>query len=122
MDISKVKFEEFPNGVVKASISDCRYDAINKINRKFVATTTSAIEIDSTWNKASKEYRMNNTYSAIAKCSQDDEYSFEVGKKIALKKLNEKYNRSIDKRIARFLMHMDQVCKSLDKYFENRTF
>ena len=122
MDISRVEFKEFPNGVVKATISGCTYDALNKINRKFMATTTSAIEIDNTWAKASKEYMMNNTYTAIARCSKDDAYSFEEGKKIALKRLTEKYNRSVDKRIARFLIHMDKVCKSLDKYFENRTF
>lgn len=122
MDISKVRFDEFPNGVVKATISGCSYDALDKINRKFMATTTSAIEIDKTWAKAGKDYLMNHTYTAIARCSKDDTYSFEEGKKIALKRLTEKYNRSVDKRIARFLMHMDQVCKSLDKYFENRTF
>ena len=122
MDISRVEFKEYPNGVVKASIHGCRHDALDKINRKFVATTTSAIEVTDAWSRAAKDYYMNNTYTAIARCSNDDTYSFEEGKKIALKRLTEKYNRSVDKRIARFLMHMDKVCKSLDKYFENRTF
>ena len=119
MDTNRVVFEEFPNGVVKASISGCTFDALNKINRKFVSTVTASIEIADTWTKAAKKYKMNSTYSAIARCMQGDEYSFEEGKKIALKKLNEKYNKSMDKRINLFLKHIKQVCNNTEEYMKN---
>ena len=119
MDISRVEFKEFPNGVVKATIDSCRYDALDKINRKFVATVTSSINIDDIWSKTANKYWMNNTYTAIARCMQGDEYSLEEGKKIALKKLNEKYNKSMDKRINLFLTHMKQVCSNIEEYMKN---
>ena len=37
MKIERVKFEEFPGGIVKASVSGCRYDAMDKINGSMVA-------------------------------------------------------------------------------------
>lgn len=119
MDVKRVEFKEFPNGVVKATISGCTYDALNKINRKFVATVTSSVELSDTWNKSAKQYYMNHTYTAIARCMQGDEYSLEEGKKIALKKLNEKYNKSMDKRINLFLTHMKQVCSNTEEYMKN---
>ena len=123
MDNSRVKFEEFGNGVVKASISDCRFDAIDYINDKIVQPVTSAIQVKENFkNNSFEKYLMKHTYSAIARCSNDDSYSFEEGKKIALKRLSEKYTKSLDRRVALFFQHMNQVCKNLDVYFEHRTF
>ena len=121
MKIDRVKFEEFPGGIVKASVSGCRFDAIDKINGKFVATTTSAIEFGSNvWSKAHRYYIMNDTYSAIARCAPEDEYDFEIGKKVAMKKLNDKYHRSMDRRIARFKNDVTKMIQNLDKYFEDK--
>lgn len=119
MKIERVKFEEFPGGIVKASVSGCRFDAMDKINGKFVATTTSAIEFGSNvWSKAHKHYIMNDTYSAIARCAPEDEYNFEVGKKIAMKKLNDKYHRSLDRRIVRFKNDVTKMLQNVEQYFE----
>lgn len=121
MKIDRVKFEEFPGGIVKASVSNCRYDALDKINSKFIATATSALNLDChTWSKAGKNYLMNNTYVAIARCAPDDEYDFEMGKKIAMKKLNDKYHHSMDRRISRFENDMNKVMESLSQYFQYR--
>ena len=120
MDTNKVVFKEFPGGVIKASISGCTYDALDKINRKFMATVTSSVKISSNyWSKAVKKYWMNDSYTAIARCMHGDTYSYEEGKKIALKKLNEKYNKSMDKRINLFLQHIKQVCSNTEEYMKN---
>ena len=64
---------------------------------------------------------MPNTYTAIARCMPGDEYDFEVGKRVAIKKLSEKYNKAVDKRVARFAKHMTMVVESANKYLENKT-
>lgn len=122
MNINRVEFKECGNGVVKATINDCTYDALEKLNRKFIAPSTSDIEIDNHWDARNNEYLMRYSYSAIARCSADDEYDFEVGKRIAAKRLAEKYNKAVDRRLAKFLVHMNKALKSMDKYFEGRTF
>lgn len=119
MDDNRITFEEFPNGVVKATITGCRYDALNKINRKFVSPVTSALQITDTWNKVSEKYLMRNTYCAIARCDKDDVYSFEQGKKLAKKRLAEKYNKSMDKRITLFLKHIQMMCDRTEEYVNN---
>lgn len=121
MDDNRITYEEFPNGVVKATISRCRHDALDKINRKFVATVTSAIEISDAWSSAAEKYFMKNTYYAIARCDKDDVYSFEEGKKLAKKRLAEKYNKSMDKRINLFLKHIQQMCSNTEEYVSKHT-
>lgn len=121
MNVDRIEFMECGNGVVKATIYGCKYDAMDKLNSKFIAPSTSDIRIEDRWCK-DNHYLMRNSYSAIARCMDGDEYDFEVGKRIAAKKLAEKYNKAIDKRMARFLIHMDKTLKAMDKYFDGRTF
>ena len=122
MDVSRVEYkEDKENRVVVAKISGIRDDAINKINDNFVNTVTSKIYFCDNWDREHK-YTMPYSLKAVARCMDGDEYSYEKGKQIALKKLTEKYNRSVDKRIFRFLKDMDLVLKNIDKYFEGRTF
>ena len=122
MNVSKVEFKELKDkGIVIAQIGNIRYDAIDKINRNFVDTVTSKIGVDTHWDRGN-EYTMPHSLKAIARCAPNDTYDFEVGKKIALKKLTEKYESGINKRIARFRGHMAQVCSNIDKYFETRNF
>ena len=121
MDDNRITYEEFPNGVVKATITGCRHDALDKINRKFVAPVTASIEITDAWSHAAEKYFMKNTYYAIARCDKEDVYSLEKGKKLAKKRLAEKYNRSIDKRINLFLKHIKQMCENTEEYVSKHT-
>ena len=123
MKLENVKFQECGNGVIRATTAkNCRYDAIDKINKKFIATSTSNIVIDFGHYCNDNPYLMKDNYTAIARCGEGDEYDVEIGKRIALKRLSEKYNSALNKRIARFLTDMDKSLKSMDKYFEGRTF
>jgi hypothetical protein len=121
MNIDRVEIKECGNKVIKATIYGCKYDAIDKLNRKFIAPSTSDISFAATW-KNDNGYLMRNSYSAIARCDKEDTYDFEVGKRIATKKLAEKYNKAIDRRMAKFLIHMNKALESMDKYFDGRTF
>lgn len=121
MNIDRVEFKECGNGVVKATIYGCRYDALDKLNRKFIAPSTSDIRIEDSWCK-DNGYLMRPSYSAIARCAEDDTYDFEVGKRVAAKRLAEKYNKAIDRRMAKFLIHMNKTLENMDKYFDGRTF
>lgn len=121
MNTNRIEIKECGHGVIKATIYGCRFDAIDKLNRKFIAPSTSDIEINNQWNK-DNGYLMRDSYSAIARCAADDTYDFEVGKRIAIKRLAEKYNKAVDRRMAKFLVHMNKTLESMDKYFEGRTF
>ena len=123
MDVRRVEIKEIKEaGVIKATIRHCNYDAIHKINDNFMFTATSSLNVDSPfgfYNK-SKYYMMPYSYSAIARCMPGDEYDFETGKRIAIKKLSEKYNKGIDKRVARFAKDMAKAVESANKYLENK--
>ena len=117
MNTNRIEFKECGNGIIKATVYGCKYDALDKINRKFIAPSTSDIEIGYMWKK-DNEYLMRNSYSAIARCCADDTYDVEIGKQIATKKLSEKYNRAMDRRIARFAKHMKKSVDAMNKYMQ----
>lgn len=124
MDINRVEFQEIPSqGVVIARIRGTRYDAIDLINKKFVAHATSKIIIEpASYGGTDNRYLMPNSYKAVARCHPDDTYNFETGKRIALNKLIDTYHSGLDRRYALFLEDMDKVLKKMDVYFEGRTF
>ena len=47
----------------------------------------------------SQKFMMPYAMKAVARCIPEDEFSVEEGKKIALKKLTEKYNNSLDRHL-----------------------
>lgn len=121
MDHSKVTYKkDMVNKVVIAEIEDIQFDAFKKINKNFVSTVTSKIHLipvsDST------EYLMPYKMKAVARCVDGDKFNYEKGKQIALRKLDEKYENAVNKRIARFLMDMNSVLTEIDKYFVNKKF
>ena len=120
MNTNRVEIKEFKDsGIVKATIYDCRYDAIDKLNTKFIAPSTSDVVITQMCN-IDNSYLMRYSYSAIARCMPGDEYDFEVGKRIAIKKLSEKYNHALDRRFARFAKHMSKSVDAVNKYLEKK--
>lgn len=120
MNTNRVEIKEFKDSkIVKATIYGCKYDAIDKLNSKFIAPSTSDVIVSQMYNK-DNSYMMRNTYSAIARCMPGDEYDFEVGKRIAMKKLSEKYNNALDRRIARFAKHMSKSVDAVNKYLDKK--
>ena len=95
--------------VVIATIKNIQNDAVNAFNDKFVAHATSSLWIGANW--CDQKFMMPYALKAVARCLPEDEFSVEEGKKVALKKLTEKYNNSLD----RHLKHIyDAFYKCLD--------
>ena len=123
MDVSRVEYLHFPvQGIVVAKIEGCAWDAVDEINNKFIQPSTSALFIDWKMGRKHAEFKMPHSFKAIARCHEEDEYDEKKGESIALKKLTDKYQSSLNKRFYLFLKYMDKSLKIMDKYFEGKTF
>lgn len=121
MDISRVTFKELPeHGIIIAEIRDTAFDAEFEFNRKFLAQSTASLEL---WTKMGDEkFRMPKMFRAIARKHPDDEWNVEVGKRIALNKLIDKYEASKNKHLANIMVYMDKTLETLSKALENKKF
>lgn len=118
MNIDRVTFKVFPeHRVVVAEISNCTYDAKDTIN-SIVASSTSAFCIVSC--RFDEQLLMDYSYKAVARCHPEDEFNEEAGKKIALKKLAEAYNKSLNKHVAAYLKHFEATTENLHSYLAKR--
>ena len=99
--------------IVVASIKGISNDAIHVFNDKFLAHATSDLNIEAYW--PNQKFFMPYSMKAVARCIPGDEFSVEKGKQIALKKLSEKYNSSLDR-------HLAHIYKSLNKCLNNMSF
>lgn len=124
MDNTRVEYKVMPEqGIVIARIYGTDHDAIDTFNRKFFANTTSALSVvREYWNNDNGRFTMPRSFKAIARCHPEDVFDEEKGKKIALNKLSEKYNHSLDKHLANIMLVLDKTLKNMDEYFEGRTF
>lgn len=88
-------------GIVVAIAKDCVYDAINKFNTKYVKTTSSYLHISfgSLFSFPDLRFYMPNTIRAVARLHPKDEWNEYTGKEIAYKKLCNKYEQAIAKRM-----------------------
>ena len=96
--------------IVIAKINYISEDAIRIFNDKFLAHATSDLWVNAEWGD--QKFYMPNSLKAVARCLPDDEFSVEEGKKIALKKLTEKYNNSLDR-------HLKHIYKAFYKCLDN---
>lgn len=103
--------------IVIATIRGIAYDPIDVFNTKFMAHSTSDIAIGTTYNYNQK-FLMPYSMKAVARCIPDDEFSVEKGKQIALKKLSEKYNRSLDRHLAHIAQAMQKSMDKMNAYLE----
>ena len=94
--------------IVIATIKGIEYDPIRVFNKKFIAHSSSDLEL-SAWRN--QKFHMPYSMKAVARCCPDDEFDVEKGKQIALKKLTEKYNNSLDK-------HMYHIANAMKKSLE----
>ena len=121
MDKRKVKyFVDEANGVVVATINNCNYDAVDFINEKFINGVRNCLWFGSC-RKNGERYYMQDTYKAIAKCNKDeDTFDAEIGKRLALSRLTDKYHKSLNKRIANFIEDLDTVLDDAEEYLGKR--
>ena len=76
-----------------AVLNYCRFDAVNKIAKLMG-------NLD--WCMCSDRYTMKDTYRVSVKCSDDDVFSEEEGRKQAKAKLMKRYYKDFDACINRF--------------------
>lgn len=76
-----------------AVLNGCQFDAINKIS-KFMHGFD--------WYMSSEKYMMRDTYRVSVKCSDDDVFDEEKGRKYAKAKLMKRYYKDFDACVDRF--------------------
>lgn len=115
MKHDNVEYKVIPEKqIVTATIKGIQNDPIHVFNDRFMAHATSDIEIGAWWNQ---KFMMPYSMKAVARCIPDDEFSVEKGKQIALKKLSEKYNRSLDRHLMHIANAMKKCLDNMDVYF-----
>ena len=75
-------------------LSDCQYDAYNRIC-KMMRDTDFCVAL-------SKKYLMPTEFRAVVQCDPQDEFSVEEGKKIAKQRILDRYYPSLHKRVDKF--------------------
>lgn len=119
MNIKRVKYVVVKDkGIVRAIISDCEYDAFDVFHKKFMLPSTHHLALLA--NGKHEKFIMPYQFSAVAKLHPEDEWNEETGKKIALKKLSEQYNRSLDKHLANMYDALSGVMEKMKVYLEDR--
>lgn len=111
-EITYKVYEE--QGVVVAIAQGCTYDAINRFDTKFVKTTSSYLNIGfgSLFSFPDLRFYMPNTIRAVARLHPEDKWDENIGKEIAFKKLCNKYEQAITKRMRNIF---EVLCGVLDK-------
>lgn len=120
MNNNRVEFKVIEEQrVVVATIKGTTYDAINVFNSKFLAHATSSLVIDDMWVKnRNQKFFMPHSMKAVARCIPEDEFSVEKGKQIALKKLSEKYNKSLDRHLKHIHDDMKKCLDNMEVYLK----
>lgn len=89
-----------------AVITNCHMDAINFFNDKIAPCTLKSLHIGSQYDE---RFIMPFEMSATVTCREGDVYSEEEGKRQALKKLSEKYNHSLYKRLINIYNYFSKI-------------
>lgn len=119
MNINRVKYVVIKDkGIVRAIISGCKYDAFDAFDKKFMSPSTHYLAL--CVNENHEKFIMPYQFSAVAKLHPEDEWNEETGKKIALKKLSEQYNRSLDKHLANMYDALSSATDKMKVYLEER--
>lgn len=105
-------------GIVRATITECEYDAFAEFNVKFMFPSSGYLTLLPC--DAHDKFIMPYQFTAVAKLHPEDEWDEEVGKKIALKKLTEKYNQSLDKHMANMYDVLSRVMDKAAIYLDER--
>lgn len=90
-----------------AVLQGCEWDALNKINKMLG---------NFDYYMGSRKYMMKHQYRAVVKCYADDAFDAEHGKKIAKKKLMDKYYKDFDAKIKMFNEDLEKMSKRVSEY------
>ena len=119
MDIYRIEYTVIKDkGIVRASISDCCYDAFAEFDNKFLSPSTSHLILCASGYH--EKFIMPYKFSAVAKLHPEDEWDEDVGKRIALKKLTERYNHSLDKHIKNMYNALFETLSKTEIYLNDR--
>jgi len=75
-------------------LSNCRWDALNKINKMIRDTDFCFCP--------SEKFYMPNEFRAVVQCDERDPFDPEVGKAIAKKRILDRYYPALHKRVGKF--------------------
>ena len=121
MNYDRITFKVIPeNKVVVAEVCNTRFDAVHAFNNKFLEQSSASLYLR-VYDDNNK-FIMPDKFKAVARCHDEDEFNEEIGKNVALKKLVEKYNKSLNKHLAHILVHTNKALESMDVYFKDKTF
>ena len=121
MDKTRVNYIiDEKNGVVVAEIDECRHDAIDELNNRFIPNVTSGIHV--VWNYENPKFMMKNKYRAVAKCHEEDTWDEEFGKRVACAKLTDVYHRSMNKRLNLFVTKFSRIVDEVEAYLSDKKF
>lgn len=110
--------------IVVAIAENCEFDAINKIVKRH-----PYINEVNMWDFSGLTPKLNfgleyalmpNTFSAVARCHEEDEYSFEEGKKVADAKLLMKLETSQEKAIKAWKKHQTKILDVVDLSYHKK--
>lgn len=119
MNVERVNYVVIKeSGIVRATISECEYDAFEAFDSKFMLPSTHYLALCPSYEH--ERFMMPYQFSVVAKMHPEDEWDEEFGKKVALKKLSEKYNSSLDKHIANMYNALKSVLEKAEVYLDNR--
>ena len=104
-DVEYLVFEK--SGIIVCKIWNCMNIAVNKIRKH------KSLQITERFSR----YLINNVYVGMAKCSPEDEFDLEYGKRLALNRAKDKRNRAVSRAIGRYVNDMKRV---LDSLYERR--
>lgn len=100
-----------------AVITGCQLDAINTFNEKIASCVNSSLRIGS---KYDERFIMPYQMYATVTCRDGDEYNEEEGRRRALKKLSEKYNRSLYKRLINIYNYLTKILIKESEFLNRR--
>ena len=100
-----------------AVITNCHMDAINFFNNKIAPCILKSLHIGSQYDE---RFIMPYQMYATVTCRDGDEYNEEEGRRRALKKLSEKYNRSLYKRLANIYNYLTKILIKESEFLDRR--
>lgn len=116
MDLNKVEYKVMPeHRVVIATIRNITYDPEHIFNDKFMPHASSKMYMNLIYNQ---KFCMPDALKAVARCHPEDEFDAEKGKAIALNKLVEKYNESLDRHLYHIATSMRKCLDNMDTYLK----
>ena len=106
--VSEMEYLEYPEkGVVVAKLYNCAFIPISRIYDQLRFWVS---------NEDLLKYCIADTYVGVAKCSPDDTFDLETGRKIALTKAKRARGKAVNNAIKKFISDMTADLKRLEEY------